>query len=235
MYGSQNEHTDLETDLIPEIATYDFPNGDLHQLKDKLKEINWDDHIDTNMTPSQILSSIVSNTLLIAKQVKVPQPIYSQPNSIHPPAHRKRLFNKRCKLQNKQKFHPRQRDKIVPKINIINDQLQESYRQQKILTESKAIESIKVNSSYFYKYANSKRKVRNQIGPLKISNNGKTHLEYGPDKMAEIFSQQFTSVFAKPDETKVVHDPTIFFYADMPIMTQTLSDLQFSMDDIQSA
>ena len=56
------------------------------------------------------------------------------------------------------------------------------------------INEINPNTKAFFDYANKNRKSKSKIGPLKQGNT----FESGPQKMADILSMQYRSVFSKP-------------------------------------
>ena len=100
----------------------------------------------------------------------------------------------------------------------LNDSLAEldreiklSFETQKTQEEAHAISKIKEDPRFFFKYANSKRKTKGRIGPLKTIKYNKQHIENGPKEMAEILSEQYKSVFTKPTTDKQVLDPRSFF------------------------
>ena len=67
---------------------------------------------------------------------------------------------------------------------------------------------IKLNPKKFYKYANSFRKTKTKIGPLKTIKDNKPFFESGPAKMAEMLSAQYESVFTKPKRLRPTFSPT---------------------------
>ena len=224
------------TEPLPDIATFNFPTANQEVLEEKIQNINWDAHITFPiMSPLQIVEAITTQTVLIATEAKVPPYTNLSKTPFAPPIHRRKLFRKRCILQNELALYPHKIDTIQPKINVINFKLQQSYAQQRILAETKAVESISHNPSVFFKYANSKRKVKNRIGPLKTTLNGMPHFEYGPKQMADILSTQYTSVFTKPDVTSQVLHPSLFFTTGLPVTYSTLRDVPFTVADIESA
>ena len=67
-------------------------------------------------------------------------------------------------------------------------------RDNKLSTERRLLQNISIDAKSFFKHANSTRKTRSRIGPLKSNNS----YEDGPKKMAEILSRQYESVFSSP-------------------------------------
>ena len=98
------------------------------------------------------------------------------------------------------------RDAILNKLASIEGKLHESHKHNRELGESRAIEKIKSNPKYFYSYAKSFSKVHVGVGPLM---NSSKQLISGPRKMAEILSEQYSSVFSTPRHDKLPLD-TLF-------------------------
>ena len=101
--------------------------------------------------------------------------------------------------------------------------MQKSHRSSAEYEEKKAVESIGVNSKYFYSYAKKKSKVKSKIGPL-IDSNGK--LTGDSKEMAELLSQQYSKVFSTPRPSTTVPNQKC---------TESLNDINFSEEDIERA
>ena len=80
----------------------------------------------------------------------------------------------------------------------IEEELDISYKRMKVKKERVALEKIKRNPKYFYKYANQFSKTQNRIGPL-VNEEGLTVKD--PFLMAEILRRQYQSTFSIPDES----------------------------------
>ena len=87
------------------------------------------------------------------------------------------------------------KDAILEKLVQIEKDLQKWQQTKRSNTESKAVDRIKVNSKYFFAYAKKYSKVRIGIGPLI---NSAKELTKNSQEMAEILSEQYSSVFSKP-------------------------------------
>merc|ERR1712055_1189970 len=90
----------------------------------------------------------------------------SQSNNI--PKDRRVLFRKK-KILNKelQKRSPPDRRKQIEKaICKIDKKLLNSYEEETVVNEARAIENIKSNPKYFFSYARKKLKTKNKIGPF---------------------------------------------------------------------
>ncbi len=86
--------------------------------------------------------------------------------------------------------------KFEDRIKEINTEIETLFEKERQRLERRAIINIKDNAKAFYKYANSFKKSRTKIGPLR---SGDTY-QSGEKEMAEILSQQYKSVFTLPKE-----------------------------------
>ena len=105
----------------------------------------------------------------------------------------------------------------------IERKLQDSYKSQEMFTEAKAVEAIKANPKYFYKYAKKKSKTVSPVGPLKDHNGC---IKSNPIEMANILSDQFKSAFSIPSQQAPDQGSRI---------PELLSDIDFTMESILSA
>ena len=97
--------------------------------------------------------------------------------------------NKICtQLENTHNLRGKDRYLELKQLNGINNDL------QLLITNEKVINEINLNTKTFFNYANKNRKSKSKIGPLKQGNT----FESGPQKMADILSMQYRSVFSKP-------------------------------------
>ena len=78
--------------------------------------------------------------------------------------------------------------------------LQESYAESISAQEQKALAAIKRNPKYFFTYVKKFSKTKPSIGPLFNS-----HKKYVTEsaEMAELLSEQYSSVFSQPREPLV--------------------------------
>ena len=90
-----------------------------------------------------------------------------------------------------------EQSELKRQLSDIQLQVAETNRREALEKEARVAEEIKTNPKRFYQYANSFRKTKSKIGPLKTSGGSKTY-ESGPQKMAEILSLQYKSVFTTP-------------------------------------
>ena len=78
------------------------------------------------------------------------------------------LFKKKLNKE-LQKSNPPDKKKWIEKaIGEIDKKLLDSYEEENIVNEARAIENIKSNPKYFFTYARKKLKTRNKMGPFDI-------------------------------------------------------------------
>ena len=85
---------------------------------------------------------------------------------------------------------------IANKIQVIDAKISSLITNTRASEKSKVINDILTNPKAFFTYANSFRKYKSPIGPLK---SGLTY-ESGPHQMAQILNAQYKSVFTTPKE-----------------------------------
>ena len=117
-------------------------------------------------------------------------------------------------------------DKLRAELYDINTKIKVSINNQRQLKESKAVNSIKDNSRYFYSFAKQNNKLKSTVGPLTTHEGGLTD---DPKCMADILQNQYSSVFSDPLSSKK-ENPDIKCN-----LKSTLENFDFSCEDIESA
>ena len=136
-------------------------------------------------------------------------------------ARRRRRINKRYQRITS----PSTKDKLYKELIQIEVKLQKIYKESDEYKEKKACEAIKENSKFFFSYANKKRKVKSNVGPL---NDGSSNMVTDAKLMAEILADQYSSVFSIPQN----EPPTIDFPTNA---MEKLSEITITPDDITAA
>ena len=141
------------------------------------------------------------------------------------PRDRRILMRKRIRLrkQYNNTINVSRKASIRMRLAEIERKLQDSYKSQEMFTEAKAVEAIKANPKYFYKYAKKKSKTVSPVGPLKDHNGC---IKSNPLEMANILSDQFKSAFSIPSQQAPDQGSRI---------PELLSDIDFTMESILSA
>ncbi len=84
--------------------------------------------------------------------------------------------------------------KLMDGIHKIENKLHICLEKEKKYAESRAVEAIKRNPRFFYKYVREKAKIRSSIGPLKLNE----ELVRNTGRICEILRAQYDSVFSEP-------------------------------------
>ena len=110
------------------------------------------------------------------------------------PRDRRLLMKKRSKLRKRllRSKNSIQVSSIEQQLEAIEEKLIVSHKTELRRKEERAIQNIKNNSKYFYRYAKSKRVSKSSIGPFVISG---SYVE-DPKAKAEALSKQYCSVFS---------------------------------------
>ena len=119
------------------------------------------------------------------------------------PRDRRILMRKRASLNNQitpvsRNMERRRLEHLKEKIKETERQLQDSHEAEQQVAEAQAVSAIRENPKYFYKYAQSKAKIRASVGPLK-NNGGLVRDDQG---MCELLGAQFEQVFSEPRYTR---------------------------------
>ena len=179
------------------------PEEGLHSLNFYSDRVNWEDVTlelasvdwggafhdkDVEEMYSFFLEKIHSVSLL-----HVPKKKRRNPKKI--PRDRRILMRKRSGLKKRlQRARESNRRDIESQIAAIEERISESHLNELKRNEEKAIEAIRSNSKFFFKYAKQKAETRTEIGPLRRG----SELVCEPSEMSEILRRQYESVFSTP-------------------------------------
>ena len=111
------------------------------------------------------------------------------------------------------------RTRFETRIVVINTEISRLYSDEKTRLEKRALDNIAGDARSFYKYANSFKKSRVKIGPLK---SGSTFTS-GEKEMADILGKQYQSVFTTPNDGSYIFNR----FECRDIMDVNLSPEQF--------
>ena len=198
----------------------------------ELSEILWVDEL-KSLEPSQVLNKIVELCLKVC-QKHVPERTSTTTDRkvSRIPRVRRILMRRRCKV-NKQlstvRSEPR-KSKLENEAREIEKKLQQSYNEEEMHREDKAVGAIKTNPKYFFAYAKKFSSISSSIGPLA---DAAGNLVSCSSKMAEILSDQYSSVFSSPkDPLKEAEQ----YYPDNDFNQDPyLADIPFTRKDIKDA
>ena len=181
---------------------------------------------------SEMMQRFLSVTLSIARKW-VPERSPSRDSSARKrkiPRHRKALMRKRTRLK-KQYVSAKsssKRDVLFHRLVNTEKQLNKSHEDQRDFEERKAIEKIRSNPKFFFSFGRKFSKVRIGVGPLI---NTAKRLISNPAEIAEILSEQYSSVFSTPVHSRI---PVNELFPDIDTH-DTLNDIVFCESDLEDA
>ena len=228
-YKSPKLPSDVEEN--PRLSPFDNLNFhskdvDWETIMSTLSEVEWESEM-SEMTIDKILEIIYSKSLEAVtdnvpnRKRKVKNASRQKRQQINL-ARRRRRVNKRYQRITS----PAGKAKLYKELIQIEVKLQKLQNDSNEYKERKACEAIKDNFKYFFSYANKKRKVKSNVGPLQdlIS---KTMITDSKE-MAESLADQYSSVFSIPNHAP----PTINSSTNSDTL---LSDVSITPDDIIAA
>ena len=143
--------------------------------------------------------------------------------------HRRILFRQRkrkLKLLQSTSANSLKHQRLNQDICEIETKLINSYKDQRLAEETRAVNNIKTNPKHFYSFARKHQLVKGGIGPLKVNDT----LITSPQEISEALSTQYSSVFSSSSTT--ITDPISFFSLNQPTLP-TLTDINFTRDMIE--
>ena len=121
------------------------------------------------------------------------------------------------------KMHFGYNQQCQSELNQVNTSIRAIQDSLNLEKERNAIQNLKSNPAIFYKYAKKSYSNSTKTGPLKSTKGGKVTFESGPQKMAQILSDQYKGVFTTPQ-----YGPRHFQFD----VETYLSDFDFTPGDI---
>lgn len=231
--GPSREHTPPAPESMRSFANLNFfsEDTDWASLDKELENQDWDaafHGLDINAMLSHFLGICLDAAV---KHVPAKQAKSGSQSRGHIPRERKNLMRRRRRVntQLQKTISEPRRQKLKTEARDIEKKLQASYRRSRNEREHKAVSAIKRNSKYFYSYAKKFSLVKVAIGPLIDATKA---LITCPLKMAEILTQQYSSVFSEPREA--MQKPEDIFTNNRTEGPQ-LYDCIFGEDDIVKA
>ena len=181
------------------LAAYNFRRANSEELTRALTEKNLTNIVSQAKDPISGKAALIQAIIEVAEDTNVPKH-HSSPNLDQTPTIRK-LYKTRVALLQKTRKKGASKDDLTQlniKLQEIQQQISDAIQTESLQKERNIAEQIKTNPKAFYKYANSLRKTKTKIGPLRTSTTTNTSFTSGPQKMAEILSAQYKSVFTTP-------------------------------------
>ena len=193
-------------------------------INQDIEQINWESKF-ANSSVQENFDTFRTELLKITCK-HVPKKKAFRKKKKYIPQDRKILMKKQKILQGKivASRNPSQIARHIESIEGIEKSLKNSLDNEKRSREDRAIECMKgEDKNYFFKYANSKKKIKTQIGPFEKEG----FIIQDPKLKAELLKEQFESVFTPPDEGHQDDTPP------SPQFTgPTLEDFEITEEDI---
>merc|ERR1712033_145463 len=210
-----------------------YETANWKNIKVELKKINWPEILDKHESSEEKFKVILEIVIKIIKENCLTLRNQRGSHSNRIPRHRRVLFKKR-KILNKElkKMNPPDRKERIEKtMGEIDKKLLDSYEEESIVDEARAIEYIKSNPKYFFTYARKKLKTRNKIGPFDMGREKITSLLEICMKLVE----QYSSSFSQPDPKHKIENPREFFSMNDVKAKSVLGDIDFTQKSIIDA
>ena len=225
-YGASVNKSTRYPDDRPEFAKLNFQLADKTKLKQLLQQADLNGIVDRAQSSKEAKDCLINKIVECSKEAGVP--VYQnmpKGNSGKDFRELRKLFKKRMKIVKKMrsKMIYRNQEQRQHELNTINADIIRLQEKSKLEKEKEQIQNLKSNPAAFYKYAKSSQKNSTQIGPLKNMQMGKLTYESDPQKMAQILSNQYESVFTVPNTAPRQYDFN---------PQAQLSDIEFSPSDI---
>lgn len=193
---------------------------DWRVINSEVSNVDWQEEM-SRQTTVEMYQHFTSKLLKICA-THIPRKRQLKSYSI--PRERRTLMRKRTKL-NKRLLNCESRNAIKQKLERIERELRQSYEREAKTEEQRAINTIKENPKYFFKYAKRKANTRTTIGPLKYQG----HLTSDPQKMSEALNHQYTSAFSTQNPDTRNHWQT----ATTPPAETQMSEVEINKIDIE--
>ena len=177
----------------PEITKFNFLRANVPRVTQSLESTNWNIiNANTLENANKLFVDAITQAASISGVPKYPN---AQPGLPRLQGE-KQLISAKIKLD-KKLANPRlrhtDRDRLTEEVGEVNKNILNLHIQEQARKENRIISQIKQNPKAFYKYANSKRKTKEKIGPLKPQ--GYTDFVKEPQEIAELLGLQYKSVF----------------------------------------
>ena len=204
------------------LFSLDFWNYNVQwdKIREKFAGYDWDT-LFTNLNPNDIYEKLCSIINDVSFR-NVPKKRIWKGKDI--PRDRRILMRRRSKLNKKLPtlMCERSKNNVHSELIKIDDKIVASHVAELAKMESKAVNKIKNDPKYFYKYAKSKSKARSNIGPLIVND----ILVTDPHKMSEALKSQFESVFSIPTNSANINE------LENEPGPRCLEDFSFNEEDI---
>ena len=217
---------------MSEIGRFNFDKADWPLLENTIAGLCLDRSILAATTVEESLDSLLNGLVQACTIAEVPTKLPKKPPQVIPP-HRKILFRKIARLNKESKNCecPERISAIKKKVDDANILIKTSIRKEREKEEKKAIDKIKSDSKFFFRFAKGRSKIRDSVGPLKSKDGSLTS---DPAKMVGILNDQYCSAHSELVADKIVLDPILFFSGN-PDNGPSFCDVEFTAENVEKA
>ena len=206
-------------------------NTDWEGIENELKNQNWESEFRAS-NPEQMLKKFIDICKeIVIKYTPTRRKRANSNDNGFIPRDRKKLMRKRRRItaQLKKTSSEARQKKLKEEFIQIERELIKSHQQSQERSESKAVESIKRNSKYFFSYAKKFASSKIGIGPFIDGNN---ELVTSSEKMADMLSTQYNSVYSIPKEPLPKAEE---LFTNNHVNNHWLHNINFDEEDIVEA
>ena len=174
-----------------EALNFFHENTQWDEIVRELNEVNWREllgEVDVEQMHDVTLDCVLSICTRHTPRKRVPQASRKIPRD------RRILMRKRNKLRKRVPAAGTGKDAVMARILQVEELLSLSHDEERRREERKAVEAIRTNPKYFFRYAKSKSQIRSRVGPLRRGE----ELVGEPQDMSEMLRVQYDSVFSLP-------------------------------------
>ena len=209
--GTKSDHSHFQPETP--FDQLNFHKANWSNIKDELKVINWDEHLQTeNTSVDNMISKLVNQIIEVSSKHTPKYKKKSDKNNSQIPRDRRALIRKRKRLNAKinilkyvKKCKSKEKiDKLAEEKVIIESKIAESIKREAEKREADILSKIKTNPKVLYSYAKKNSKVKCKIGPL-LDKLGKLHSSEA--RMSDLLQDQYVQIFSDPSTTSEAYIP----------------------------
>ena len=217
-----SDHNRVKFDIIMKEETKqwkekfrDYRNADYAKIRNEVKDVNWSELDNQSNIETAWKKFLELLDKVVEKHVKVKERVRGKPPK--PMWWNKKIYKlRRNRLKWWQKYKESETHKA--KYLFYQQKVEEEVKAAKSRLEERLARNIKEDRKGFFKYAKSKMKVKEGVGPIE---DGDGNILRDEKKMAAAFSSFFKSVFTEED-TAEIPDPEQIFKGTEEEMLSTI-------------
>ena len=208
-----------------------FHDSDINwmEINELFEELPWQDMSELNTVDSML--SFLMDKIISVCTANIPLRRVNSDRKKFIPRDRRILMRNRTKVR-KKLISDSTNPSHLNKLQCIENKIKESLKLEKQRKETQALGAMKTNPRYFFRYAKNNLVRKDKIGPLSKPNK---QMISEPKEMADEFIKIFDNAFSTPMEEKLVTDTESFFGNETLQSFHSLTDVQFTTDDIEKA